>query len=118
MGLSDGSLNSLCRKVLADDLARNPSDLYGTDLSQLLGGRSRADHVGSDLEYYLTYLTPSGMRVWTGPYLVGSFASGYRNILIGDLTGIHASVGAAREEPPTLDGTGTMTGANPMRARV
>ncbi|MFC2706300.1 MAG: hypothetical protein ACFN02_10170 [Olsenella profusa] len=115
MGLSDGSLNSLCRKVLADDLARNPSDLYGTDLSQLLGGRSRADHVGSDLEYCLT---PSGMRVWTGPYLVGSFASGYRNILICDLTGTHASVGAAREEPPTLDGTGTMTGANPMRARA
>ena len=49
---------------------------------------------------------------------MGSFASGYRNILIGDLTGIHASVGAAREEPPTLDGTGTMTGANPMRARA
>lgn len=115
MGLSDGGLNSLCRKALADGLARNPSDLYGTDLSQLLGGRSRADHVGSDLEYCLT---PSGMRVWTGPYLVGSFASGYRNILICDLTGTHASVGAAREEPPTLDGTDTMTGANPMRARA
>ena len=110
VGLSDSSLNSLCHKALADDLARNPSDLYGTDLSRVLGGKGIADHVGSDLEYYLT---PNGVRVWTGPYFMGSFASGYRNILVCDLTGAYASVGATREAPPTLDSTGTMTGARP-----